>query len=85
MGLGFIGTVAVALVVMRSLFAILAFGGFAYLGFQVAERLRSPKKTAGQFAHLFGFWMLVFLLPFAARMQRTSLMTSVVQVRLFRC
>ena len=66
LALGFIGTVAVALVAIHPLFAMLAFGGLAYFGFQVAERLRPPRKTAGQFAYLYVFWMFIFLLPFAA-------------------
>jgi hypothetical protein len=63
---GFLVTVAIALVALSPLFALLAFIGLGYLGFQLAERMRPPKSTPGQFVFLYVFWALIFLLPFAA-------------------
>lgn len=56
------------MVAMHPLFALLAAGGLVYLGYQVADRVRTPETTAGQFAYLYVWWTLVFLLPFGAVM-----------------
>lgn len=64
--LGFLATAAVALVAYHPLFTLAAAAGAAYLGHQVASRVRLPRTPVGDVAAVYVVWLLYLVIPFVA-------------------